>query len=126
MSTTDPKPLTYARPNQRPDPWDPDHWEDADRSVRLRDLGHHPIREWRDITWSDCVDCGASLFGPADPLLKLFDGDPMVCVECGCVHSMSVDPNGWDVDGSTNMSGSWTYLRPSALAGLRRIVLAAS
>ena len=110
------------------DPWadfDDEYWHDADRSVRLRDLGGAlPIPEWREMTWSGCHSCGEQLVGPCDANERLHDGEPMVCDDCGCVHSMSADSDGFHVSARTNMDDCWTYLRPTALAGLRRLLQA--
>jgi hypothetical protein len=85
---------------------------------KLSELGGmHPIPEWREITWHECESCGgSSCYGPADEDEKLYDGEPVVCAECGYVHQMSVDENGWDV------LAHGESLRPTALWGFRRLL----
>lgn len=80
-------------------------------TVRLRNLGGmRPIPEWIEITWADCVDCGSPLYGPGDEDEKIYDGEPLVCVDCGCVHGMSADPDGWAILARTDVDDSWTHL----------------
>lgn len=85
--------------------------------VRLRELGGTlPIPEWRELTWDVCADCSGSLFGPIDHAEAIYDGEPVVCVDCGEVHGSCVDEAG------ASIHGRGVRLRPSALAGLRRLV----
>ncbi len=85
--------------------------------LRLRDLGGvRAIPEWRELTWDDCYDCGGVLFGPIDHAEAIYDGEPVVCVDCGEVHGSSVDEDG------ASIHDRETRLRPTALAGLRRLL----
>lgn len=98
---------------------------DVDCSGRLVDLhSHATIREWIELSWADCAECGGSLVGPGDDDEKVFDGEPLACPECGLQHTMFVDhdEDGWSVLANTNDAGSWVYLRNTALAGLRRLL----
>ena len=60
------------------------------------DLGD--TSEWREITWADCTECGGDfIVGPGDVDEKLYDGDSLVCVDCGDHYGMQADSEGWSV-----------------------------
>ena len=97
--------------------------EERNRVVKLSDIGGClPIPEWVEMTWADCVDCSYVLHGPADEDEKIYDGEPVLCANCGCVHMANVDEGGAYVDASGDMDERWEYLRKPALAGLRRLL----
>lgn len=93
--------------------------------VRLSELGgHHHLRQWREIDWGrECADCGAgSPLASADADLRVYDGDPVVCPDCGLLGSSSVDSDDGDAWVTWREEGdSPDRLRPSALAALRRL-----
>ena len=56
-------------------------------------------KEWKEIDWNDCPDCGASaevLTETLNPPNTCNDSDHAKCSECGLIGSVSVD----DDDGS--------------------------
>lgn len=80
-------------------------------------------REWLCVLWHSCINCGGDLcYGPANAEGKLYDGDPLICAECGMIHYMSVDEDGWEVLASHDIEGLWVFLRDSALAAYRRLL----
>lgn len=97
--------------------------------LRLRDLRRHELRCLRRFTpqgrqlWSalqteDCPTCGCSPYSRTEQDGGFVDGQPLVCLTCGEVGGVSADEGGvW---------ASWAddrqALRPSALAGLRRLL----
>ncbi len=98
------------------------HWTGCDRTVKLSELGCGEeglaIPEWMQLHWAECHLCGSSLYGPA--LLgteKLYDGDPLVCIEldCGLSHQMSCDESEYWVRDDE-------FLRETALLGARRLL----
>lgn len=87
--------------------------------VRLRDLGgSRPISEWCALTWAQACDvCDADHpYAPADEREWVYDGEPVVCANCGQTGSTSVDEVGAHI--------VWrdAFLRDSALAGFRRLL----
>ena len=100
--------------------------DERQRTLTLDSLGGHlPVRDWSEATWSGCVDCSDTLFGPLDEREATYDGEPLVCLdeECGLVHCMSADSEGWSVIARTDLTGRWLYLTPAALAALREALL---
>lgn len=84
--------------------------------LRLRDLGGgEAIPQWCCVSWAHCEECGSELWGPGDADEKLYDGDPLVCPDCGMVHWMQADSDGWSV-------AVGEALRETALLGLRRLL----
>lgn len=85
--------------------------------VRLKDLGGRlPISEWRELTWAQsCDDCFGPAFAPADAREAVYDGEPVVCPDCGQVGSTSVDENG------AYIVWRGCALTQAALAGFRRL-----
>lgn len=85
--------------------------------LRLSELGGlRAIPKWHELTWDDCQACGGALFGPINHEEAIYDGEPVVCVDCGEVHESSVDEDG------AFISDREARLRPTALAGLRRLL----
>lgn len=60
----------------------------------------------------------------ADDQARLYDGDPLVCLDtdCGLVHSMSADSEGWAVMDRRTLDDRWAYLTEPALRGARRLL----
>jgi hypothetical protein len=88
--------------------------------TRLSDRGgSKAIPEWRELSWVDCAECGERAFAPADEREHVYDGEPVICAECGLVGMTSVDEYGAHV----NWVEEDEYaLRPSALAAFRRLL----
>lgn len=121
-----------------PDPWDDSEFEDVVRNVRLRELRedsrwwHDPVHKWKPITtvhhWSgsggqsqsdiQCV-CGS---GPVYSHAEINDGNNVVCASCGHVMSLCCDDEAAYVSSWEDAYGTWAHLRPTALAGLRRLL----
>ena len=86
--------------------------------MNLRELGGcRPIPEWREVTWVSCPECSETMYGPAGADERLFDGEPLVCAECGAVSTVCVDSETAcaAVDREVN-------LNENALAGFRRLL----
>lgn len=100
--------------------------------LRLRDLRRGELRSFRRFTpsalrywwvqaeWATCPDCGTSPLCPTEPTGATYDGEPLVCMDCGEVGSVSADDGGVWEQWSDEESGE--KLCPSALAGLRRLL----
>ena len=97
--------------------------------LRLRDLRVGELRSFRRFTpaarrlwcplwWAECPECGTEVYARTEHLGGIYDGEPLVCLDCGEVGHASVDEGDahavWDNDPCR--------LRPSALAGLRRLL----
>lgn len=96
-----------------------ERFADVDYSVRLRHVaGRRPIAEWRRLSWAECLLCGvAEPYAPADAREAVYDGDTVVCPDCGCVGSVSVDD-----DGAAIVWRDDEALTDAAFAGLRRLL----
>lgn len=47
---------------------------------------------WRRIAWAECPVCGASdPYAPADSSGAVCNGDRIVCADCGCVGTASIN-----------------------------------
>jgi len=101
--------------------------------LRLRDLkrGELPsfrrftrpmrARGWRFVHWAECPDCGTSPMAPCEVEGGgTYDGEPLVCIDCGEVGHVSVSEGEAHEQWAETEEGE--KLRPSALAGLRRIL----
>lgn len=83
----------------------------------LRDLGgRNAIPEWGEITWLECSECSGTVYGPCDDDEAIYDGEPVVCIECGTVCSASVDEEG------ACLADPHGHLTETALAGFRRLL----
>lgn len=102
----------------------------GDGEVRLRDLKLGELRSfrrfsavtrhWQEVGWASCPDCGVSPVCPCETDGGTYDGEPLVCLECGEVGSVFADERGCSEVWSEDEDGC--KLRPSALAGLRRLL----
>ena len=55
------------------------------------------VEDWVVISWAECANCGGEVAGPGDADERLFDGEPLVCTDCGAIHQMNADEDGWQV-----------------------------
>jgi hypothetical protein len=84
---------------------------------RLKDLGGRlHVRDWRPISWAECDMCGGEIVGPVDDAERIYDGEPVVCTDCGEVAASVCDEDG------ARIGEPLGSLRPTALAGLRRLL----
>lgn len=66
---------------------------------------------WETLDWDDACECGAEWYAPPE----VYDGDRVVCRDCGAVGSVSADEDGASVGGPIGR------LTPDALAELLRV-----
>lgn len=96
--------------------------------LRLRELRRHELRCLRRFTpegrqlWAafqtgNCPWCGGSPYARTEQG-GFVDGEPLICLACGEVGSIFADEGGVVAD----WAGDRQALRPSALAGLRRLL----
>ena len=93
--------------------------------LRLRELGGcRPIPEWREVTWAECPECPETMYGPAGADERMWDGEPLVCADCGAVASVGVDEDYTDGDaqGRAIVVDREAKLNENALAGFRRLL----
>lgn len=87
--------------------------------LRLSEIGGcRPLWAWSPLSWAECHECGAAnVYAPSDDEDDVYGDDPAACLGCGAVGSCRVadDGGGWVV-------WSGERLRPSALAGFRRLL----
>lgn len=87
-------------------------------TVRIQDLGGDlPIPDWSAISWAECdqgCGSGSPLTTAEDELV--FDGEPVVCPDCGAVGRTSVD------DGDASVTWSDNRLSDVAFIDFRRLV----
>lgn len=96
--------------------------------LRLRDLRVGELRcfrrfrpgRWRLLSWTDCGWCGSAPLAPQDPDGGTYDGEPVVCPDCGEVGHVCADEAHCHVVWSDDEDGE--RLSPMALAAFRRLV----
>lgn len=91
------------------------------RRTALRELsGWLPLPEWREASWAVCAWCeGSMLWGAVDSDEKLLESDHLVCPDCGALHFLGYDEDGPVAELTSDLP---ERLRPSALAGFRRLI----